>query len=238
VVFGVVAAETFTKDSSGRLVAIDLDLTASAVDPDGDDLEYTWSSPDCPHPVSGFSSAAAPAMAATLTAGPGSTTTDTVHFHGGDPSRNCTIRVDVTDYWPNGIVPVGSGLPAARGGRTVAIVGATSALDSTVAPEITQIYQSNATNTINPGQTVVIGVGTVDPTPGFEVPQTPFTFRWSQSGGAFVSGSEVDVATSPGRSTIEWTAPSPLAQGMTATVLITNAAGLTTSHIWTFSPGP
>ncbi len=80
IITGIVAAETFTKGVTGEIVAVDVDLTASAGDPDGDDLQYVWSSPNCAFPDAGFTSATVTAPAATITDGPGALASSSVHF--------------------------------------------------------------------------------------------------------------------------------------------------------------
>ncbi|MEI6226481.1 MAG: hypothetical protein WCS72_17180, partial [Deltaproteobacteria bacterium] len=224
------------KDATGKIIAIDVDLTANASDPDGDDLIFVWSSPDCLFPAAGFTSTSVTTMAATVTQGPGALGVRSVHFTSTDPSHGCTLRVDVKDAWKNGVIPAGSGLPLARGGDTVGLINASTPRDFVLAPQITKIASPNAGNQVNAGQTVVIGVETLDPTPNFNTAQTPFTFTYAQTGGAFVAGSQIDVTSSPGKSVIQWTAPATLVPGMSATVTVTNKAGLTATYTWNFVP--
>ena len=74
---------------------------------------------------------------ATLAQGQGQLATSPVHFPTDDHLASCIVQLDVTDYWKNGIVPAGSGLPVARGGDTVGIINAANPKDFTLAPQIT-----------------------------------------------------------------------------------------------------
>jgi hypothetical protein len=77
----------------------------------------------------------------------------------------------------------------------------------------------------------------VDPTPGFATPRTPFAFAWTFTGGVtMILGSQVDVAASPGSSVAQLRIPAPLAPGMSATVTVTNQAGLQTTQTWVLGP--
>jgi hypothetical protein len=247
---GVTVAETFTKNASGQIVAVDVDLTATASDADGDDVTYAWSSPNCSgsDPV-GFT-ATTPLVAsasATLAYGPGQIGSSTVHFHGTDLTSSCIVQLAVTDSWKNGIVPLGSGLPVARGGDTVATVNLSAPRDFLVGPQITQIYApgapvsgtvtpASASYTVQNGQTVSLGIDVLDPTPGFATPETPFTFAWTQTGGSFVASSEVDNTASPGKTVIQWSASNPYAAGSTVKVAVTNKDGLQATYTWNFVP--
>jgi hypothetical protein len=82
----------------------------------------------------------------------------------------------------------------------------------------------------------MLGVEVLDPTPVFNTQLTPFTFTWSQTGGAFAAASQVDVTTSPGKSVIIWNAPATLVAGMSVTVKVKNAAGLETPYTWNLVP--
>jgi hypothetical protein len=234
---GILAAETFTMDATGKIVAIDVDVTATASDPDGDDLIFVWSSPDCLFPAAGFTTTGTPTLSATITHGPGALGTRSVHFTSTDPSHGCTIRVDVKDAWKNGVVPAGSGLPLARGGDTIGLINASTPTDFVLAPVITKVASPNAGNQVQPGQVFVIGVETLDPTPNFNTAQTPFTFTWSSTSGVtFTALSQVDITSSPGKSVITVNIPASLVPGMSATVLVKNVAGLSTSYTWNFVP--
>jgi hypothetical protein len=214
-----------------------VDLTATASDPDGDDLVFVWSSPDCAFPAAGFTSTSVTAMAATITQGPGALGVRSVHFTSNDPSHGCTLRVDVRDTWKNGVIPAGSGLPLARGGDTIGLINASTPRDFVLAPQITKVTSPNAGNQVQPGQVLVIGVETLDPTPNFNTAQTPFTFTWTAANGvSFVAGSQVDVTSSPGKSVIQVSIPASLTPGMSATVTVANKAGLTASYSWNFVP--
>ncbi len=244
---GMTAHETFTKNASGQIIAIDIDLTASASDSDGDDLKYSWTSPNCSGAGTGFTSASVSAPVATLADGYGQLANSTVHFHSADPSKACTIQVDVTDQWKNGFPPAGSGLPAARGGDTVGLLNASAPKDFILGPQITKVAApgapvsgsvtpTSAKYTVQNGQTVQLGVETYDPTPSFNPAETPFTFVWTQTGGTLVAGSEVDNTASPGKSTIQWTAANPYVSGSSVTVTVTNKDGLRAVYSWNFVP--
>jgi hypothetical protein len=232
----VVASETFTKNASGQLVSMDVNVTVTASDPDGDDLSYVWSS-DCVLAGTGFTDAANLTPVATLTTGPGALASNTVHFKSTDMTRGCTLRVDVKDSWKNGIVPTGSGLPVARGGDTVGLIYATTPVDFVLAPQITNVTSPNVGNKVQPGQVFVVGIQVTDPTPAFNAAQVPFTFAWTFTGGvAAVVGSQLDVTGSPGSSVVQVSIPNPIQPGMSATVVVTNKGGLKATYSWNFVP--
>ncbi len=104
-----------------------------------------------------------------------------------------------------------------------------------LAPQIAGVELPNGNDTVQPGQTVTLGVSTLDPMPNGATAETPFTYAWTQTGGNFVSESQVDSLSNPGGSEIQWTAPNPLVIGMTATVVVTNMAGLTATQTFVFT---
>jgi hypothetical protein len=235
IITGIVATETFIKDASGKIVAIDVDLVVSAADPDGDDLAYVWTS-DCALPA-GFTDATHLTPVATLSTGPGALPSSTVHFTSTILTRACALRVDVKDFWANGNAPAGSGLSAARGGDTIGQVIASLPVDFVLGPQITNATSPNASNQVQPGQAFVIGVDVVDPTPAFNTGQTPFTYAWSSTGGiSLTPTTQLDVTTSPGRSLVQVIVPNPVQVGMTAQVIVTNRAGLKATYSWVFVP--
>ncbi len=247
---GLVVNETFTKDSTGKIVAVDYDLVANATDSDGDDVKYAWSvgGTGCQTAGSGYT-ATAPLQTTpvlTLAYGPGQNGSSTVHFHSTDLSNACVLRVDVTDSWKNGIVPAGSGLPVARGGDTVGTINGSLPSDFAIAPQITNHSAptkpqdpqtaSSATYTVNADQTVSLQINVSDPTPSYSPPGTPFTYVWTQSGGAFATGSETDVTSSPGSTSIQWIAAHTYAPNSYVTATVTSAQGVSSSYTWYFKP--
>jgi uncharacterized membrane protein len=98
------AMETFPTNAEGHLY-VKAYLSVSATDQDGDDLDYEWSSPDCP--------------AATITF-PHHDDQSHVEFTAG-PGTACKVQVKVTDLWKGG-APVGSNLPLEKGGETLGIL--------------------------------------------------------------------------------------------------------------------
>ena len=250
VIAGIVANETFTKDSTGKVVALDFDLVANAADPDGDDIQYGWSvaGARCQTTASGYTSTT-PAQATpvlSLAYGPGQLPSSTVHFHTDDVNATCVLRLDVRDFWKNGIVPAGSGLPVARGGDTQGLINGSLASDFAVAPLITKVTGPNApeppatatgaTYTVLPNQLVQLGIEVLDPTPAFDPPGTPFAYSWTQSGGAFASGGLSEVTSSPGQTGNGWQAGPTIAPGSSVNVTVTNRQGLSTSYTWNFVP--
>ena len=256
-IIGMIAAhEFFTKDSTGKLVGVDIDLIASASDPDGDDITYTWSTPNCP--ANGFTSGntpdnadgtapALPAGSTTLALGPGQFAQSLAHYRTSDTTDKCVIQVNVTDSWKGGIPPAGSGLPVARGGNTVGLINASSPKDFLVGPQITKVdapstpksgtvTPTSATFLVQASQTLQLAVDTFDPTPSFNPAETPFTFTWTQSGGAFVAGAVTTNSASPGRTTNAWTSGNPVAPASFVTVTVTNKDGLQASYTWNFQP--
>jgi hypothetical protein len=233
---GAVATETVTRDAVGQIVAVEVDVMVTASDPDGDDLTYVWTS-DCTGAGTGFTGPGNPTPVATVSSGPGALGSSTVHFRSTNLTTGCTVRVAVRDSWKNGIVPAGSGLPVLRGGETVGLIHASVPVDFALAPTITSVTSPNPGNQVQPGQVIGVGIQVVDPTPGFATPRTPFAFAWTFTGGVtMILGSQVDVTASPGSSVAQLRIPAPLAPGMSATVTVTNQAGLQTTQTWVLGP--
>jgi hypothetical protein len=86
---------------AGEVVA---EVEVAAVDDDGDELGYAWSSPSCPEGRFTFPDPADPARA---------------RFEVAMSDRECEVRVEVKDYWPGRTPPAGSGLSPERGGLAV-----------------------------------------------------------------------------------------------------------------------
>jgi hypothetical protein len=249
-VIGTIQAdETFARDGSGRIVAVEAELVASLLDADGDDLRLTWSSPDCPWPLAGFLPLGATALVATEVVGPASVTVSTVHFRVNDPTRTCTVQLEARDFWPGGLPPVGSGLPPARGGATVGSVVLAAALEATVAPSIIAAgahtapvdgtaTPGGATYPVAGGEVVWLSVIAVDGSPAFAPSQLPFTFNWTQSGGDLASqpGGLLGEAGdhSPAHSANAWTASTMVGGGSFVEVAVVNRSGLTATYRWTF----
>jgi hypothetical protein len=247
---GIVVNETFAKNAQGQIVSVEYDLVASAGDTDGDDLKYTWTidpAHGCNKAGDGYTATtpAVPTATLNLAYGQGQIGSSTVHFHTTDLGSACVLKLDVTDFWKNGIVPLNSGLPVARGGDTLGVINGSLAKDFAIAPLITKFSSPNAPTQstpnsahyiVNHDQTVQLAVEVSDPTPAFNAPGTPFTFTWIGNGGAFVAGSQSDVTASPGKSTISWTAASSYAPGSKVMVTVTSAQGLSSTYTWFFDP--
>jgi hypothetical protein len=101
---GIGGLQTFPTDAAGHLY-VKAYLSVSATDQDGDDLDYEWSSPNCP--------------AATITF-PHHDDQSHVEFTAG-PGTACKVQVKVTDLWKGG-PPVGSNLPLEKGGEALGIL--------------------------------------------------------------------------------------------------------------------
>jgi hypothetical protein len=246
---GLTVNETFTQNLAGQIVAVDYDLNVAASDSDGDELNYAWSVSGCSAVAAGEGfTATVPSVttpSATLAYGFGQIASSAVHFHTADLTHACVIKVDVTDRWPNGLPPAGSGLPVLRGGDTVGLINGSLPQAFVVGPRITAFSAPNAPKNATPnsatyvvqgGQTLTLDVETLDPTPVFNPAQTPFTFTWTQSGGSFAAVQPADATGSPGKSTHVWTAAATYAPGTFVAVTVTNKAGLTTSYTWNLSP--
>jgi hypothetical protein len=231
-----VAAEAVTRDGAGQIATVEMDVTVTASDPDGDDLTYVWTS-DCIAAGSGFTAPGIPAPVASISTGPGALASSTVHFRSTSLTTSCTIRAAVRDSWKNGIVPAGSGLPVLRGGETVGLVRSSVPAEFALAPMITSVTSPNPGNQVKPGQVIGVGIQVVYPTPSSGVAQAPFAFGWTFTGGVtLVAGSRVDVTSSPGSTTAQLRMPDPLAPGMSATVEVVNRAGLRTTQTWILGP--
>jgi hypothetical protein len=89
---------------AGEVAGVEARIAVVAVDPDGDDLTYTWSTPDCASAELSFPE-------------PADMTQVVVHVEGS--ATDCVIQVEVRDFWKDQAPPAGSGLPAARGGLAV-----------------------------------------------------------------------------------------------------------------------
>jgi hypothetical protein len=95
-------SEEFPLDAAGH-VFIRAQLSVTATDEDGDDLTYTWSTPNCPGAVLSF---------------PDASDHRRVELLAG-PEVACLVEVEVRDVWPGGSAPAGTGLPSARGGSAL-----------------------------------------------------------------------------------------------------------------------
>ena len=112
------AAEDFHYGADGKVDGYTASLTLTALDGDGDDLQYEWTS-SCP--AATFSSAVA--------------STTTFSFLTPDAlTTGCAVTVRVRDYWPNGTSPVGSGLPPERGCVHTGTLTLSPAVDFQVGP--------------------------------------------------------------------------------------------------------
>lgn len=256
VITSLSAHETFTKNSSGQVIGVDIDLVANAVDADGDWLEYTWTSPNCNTPTAshavGFTSSAVLTPTNTLALGPGAISSSTVHFTAPASTTACIVQVAVTDYWPNLIPPASSGLAPARGGDTIGLINASAPTDFQFAPQITQysspsapvsgtVTSNSSSYTVQPGQQIQLSLSFVDPTPSFDPSGLPFTVLWQQNGGnlqyAPNGAPGQNTGSSPGFSQNVWTAASPtyIANSFVK-VTVTNSQGLSASYTWNFLP--
>jgi hypothetical protein len=95
-------AEEFPLDAAGH-VFIRAQLSVTATDQDGDDLTYTWSTPNCPGAALSFPDAADHHRVELL----------------AGPDVACLVEVEVRDVWPGGSAPAGTGLSPARGGSAL-----------------------------------------------------------------------------------------------------------------------
>jgi hypothetical protein len=250
---GISSTEAFTTSAAGQVVQVDYDLTASAFDPDGDDITYVWSvvGPACQIPGSGFTDSVVHTPTLTLSQGPGQLATSTVHFVSGDLSAACILQLTVTDSWPGQIPPAGSALPLARGGSTVATLYGSPTPAVAFAPYIYlwsgpaspvpgSVTTNSATYAVAAGQSISLSVYAVDSTPSFNPTELPFTFTWTQNSGALAQSpsglpGEVTVS-SPTFSANTWTAPATVTDGTFVRVVVTNRDGLSTSFTWNIVP--
>jgi hypothetical protein len=95
-------AQEFPLDAAGH-VFVRAQLAVTASDEDGDDLSYTWSTPNCPGAVLTFPDASDHRQVELL----------------AGPDIACLVEVEVRDVWPGGSAPAGTGLAAARGGSAL-----------------------------------------------------------------------------------------------------------------------
>ena len=251
---GIVANETFTKNTSGQIVSVEFDFVASATDPDGDDIKYTWSivpTAGCNKPGDGYTSSTVTTPTLTLAQGQGQLPTSAVHYHTTDLGAACVFHVDVTDYWKDGIVPANSGLPVARGGDTLGVINGSLAKDFELAPYISHwdgpsapvsgsVTPTSASFAVQGGQTINVDVTVLDPTPAFNPTELPFTFTWTQSGGALGHSPSglpgENSGTSPAFSANTWTAPATVSSSMFVKVVVTNKDGISSSFTWNVVP--
>jgi hypothetical protein len=98
VITSMPARETFQIDGTGKAVSVEAEVSVVASDADGDELSYTWSSPDCPDALFTLSDPSDPAS---------------IHFH-NDGQDACEVRVEVRDF-----NRAQAGLPVARRGEAV-----------------------------------------------------------------------------------------------------------------------
>jgi hypothetical protein len=96
--------ETFPTDAAGQLY-VKAYLSVSATDTDGDELDYEWTSPNCPAATISF---------------PDHQNRARIEFTAG-PGIACAVQVKVTDRWKGG-PPAGSDLPMAKGGEALGII--------------------------------------------------------------------------------------------------------------------
>ena len=203
----VAGQEKFRYTDAGVTDGSETDLAVTAVDSDGDDLRYAWTS-NC--------------VGGTFTSATGATT----HFSSpaGQSWASCDVRVDVTDYWPGGNAPAGSGLPAARGCDNFGLLVLSATADFVFPPVISRATGPNANNQVSPGQTVLFTADVSDPQNAY-----PLTTVWQNIGGTGSFGTQVLYAAGDwGKKTITtlWAAPSPLASGMQIRLVVTNTKGL------------
>jgi hypothetical protein len=110
--------ETFEYDANGQVIGYTATLAVTALDGDGDDLQYAWTT-DCEGAT--FSS--------TIEA-----STTFAFFSAAAKTTGCSVSVAVSDAWPNDSPPAGSGLAPARGCTNVGTVTLAPAADFEIGP--------------------------------------------------------------------------------------------------------
>jgi hypothetical protein len=235
----VYSNQTFTYDAQGKVNGYQADITVNAMDAEGDDLHYVWSSTGCPGAV--FSPTGTPA--GTNPTGEITTAPTTVHLTANTVNA-CDIRVDVKDYWPGNTPPAGSGLLPARGCTNVGHLYLGGATNFAVAPVIQNLIKPNAGNQVAAGQSYTFGASTIsDPQNAYPLQISWYDGNLSPPGVANPSGtfiSQVPAApyqlAAPGQATMVWRAPAVLVPGMKITLRVTNALGLFTEQVYNIVP--
>jgi hypothetical protein len=245
---GLAVDETFTKDAvTGQIVSVDYNLAATATDSDADYVTYSWSVSGCSvtGAGNGFTSALVTTPAATLAYGPGALGSSTVHLMSTDLTNPCVITLHVTDYWAPGKNPNGYASGSAKGGDTVAVIDGSAPMDFAIAPVITfhsspnppQNPQSDvaATYTAGTSQAIPLTVNVTDGQPSFAASGAPFTYAWTQAGGALAG--EMDASyTTTGTSSVVWTSAATYAPNSFVTVTVTSKQGQNSTYTWNFLP--
>ncbi len=244
---GLVVDETFTKSlATGQIVSVDYDLVATGTDSDADYVTYTWSVSGCSlvGANNGFISSLVTTPASTLAYGPGALGSSAVHLMTTDLANACVVTLHVTDFWAPGKNPAGYASGAAKGGDTVATINGSTPTDFAIAPIITSHSSPNApqnpqtdvsaTFTVGTSQAIPLSIEVADGQPSYAA-GTPFTYAWTQSGGALSGEVDASYATT-GTSAAVWTSAGTYAPGSSVRVTVTSAQGQQSSYTWNFLP--
>ena len=146
------------------------------------------------------------------------------HFVGSGPSPLFTLAVATASASCTFHVMAQDGAGGRGEGDLTVPVGSPVAIE-TGAPVVGLVFQS--TDTVEPGQTVTLGIDATDAS------GTCLVYQWSAAVGTFADQQDLQPQSQiTGRSTISWTAPAQADSSWDVTVIVSNGAGADTSYVF------